>query len=290
MTYGDDFGQPQYPQQGYGQFPPQSQPPQYPQVPPWQPQQYIPGAHQRRMQGPPPEAPWQQAPFPNQGPQLLPQGQSWQQPGYGQQPYMPPQSPRRKSWTARHKVLTGFLAFCGLAFVIGIAAAIGSPSSPAAAPSTPAAPAQTQTAAAANPAVAHKPSFPPKTLADFRAFAATGDPSQVQQIATSTEGLPSCPEPNIYVTVSPGLTGKALEADLAAFFVQSGLLGNQCQAFVFAYHSESDYQANQGDGFTAGRVALTSNSGSGPQHNLEIDAGEETSEANNMQAKFNFDF
>ena len=127
---------------------------------------------------------------------------------------MPPQSPRRKSWTARHKVLIGFLAFCGLAFVIGIAAAIGSPSSPAASPSTPAAPAQTQTAAAANPAVANKPGFPPKTLADFRAFAATGDPSQVQQIATSTEGLPSCPEPNIYVTVSPGLTGKALEADL----------------------------------------------------------------------------
>lgn len=187
-------------------------------------------------------------------------------------------------------MLTGFLAFCGLAFVIGIAAAAGSPSSPAAAPSTPAAPAQTQTEAAANPAVAHKPSFPPKTLADFRAFAATGDPSQVQQIATSTEGLPSCPEPNIYVTVSPGLTGKALEADLAAFFVQSGLLGNQCQAFVFAYHSESDYQANQGDGFTAGRVALTSNSGSGPQHNLEVDAGEETSEANNVQAQFNFDF
>jgi Protein of unknown function (DUF732) len=151
MTYGDDSGQPQYPQQGYGQFPPQPRTQQYPQGQPRQPQQYDPGAHQRRIQGPPQEAPWQQPPYPQQGPPPLPQGQSWQ-PGYGQQPYMPPQPPRRKSWPARHKVLTGFLAFCGLAFVIGIAAAASSPSSPTAASSTPAAPpTQTQAAASATP-------------------------------------------------------------------------------------------------------------------------------------------
>jgi hypothetical protein len=137
-----------------------------------------------------------------------------------------------------------------------------------------------------SPAVVREPSFPPTTLAGFRAFAATGDASQVHQVATSSEGLPSCPEPNSYVTVSPALTGKALEADLSAFFVQSGFLSSQCQAFVFAYHSMSDYQANKDNGFTAGRVALTTNSGSSPQFNLEVDTGSATSE----QTEFDFNF
>ena len=104
---------------------------------------------------------------------------------------------------------------------------------------------------------AAKPAFPPATLAAFRAFAATGDASQVRQVSTSSEGLPSCPTPTIYVAVSPALTGRALQADLSAFFVQHGLLGSQCQAFVFAYHSQAEYLAHQNDGYTAGRVALT---------------------------------
>jgi len=133
---------------------------------------------------------------------------------------------------------------------------------------------------------AHKPSFPPKTLAAFRAFAATGDASEVHQVGSSTEGLPSCPEPAIDVTVSPGLTIRELKADLSAFFVQGGLLGNQCQAFVFAFHSRSDYQANVNNGYTAGRVALTTNSGPGPQHNLEVDAGN----VYNFPAQFDFNF
>jgi hypothetical protein len=188
---------------------------------------------------------------------------------------------RRKSNRKRNAILIGVAGI----FVIGVIAAAlgnGKPAKPAAS-----SPTASATVAASSPAVARKPSFPPKTLVDFRAFAATGDASQVHQIATSTEGLPSCPNPNIYVAVSQGLTGRALEADLAAFFVQSGLVGNQCQASVFAFHSESDYQAHQNDGYTAGRVALTTNSGSGPQHNLEVDAGDVT----NMQAaKFDFNF
>ena len=84
----------------------------------------------------------------------------------------------------------------------------------------------------------------------------------------------------------PALTGKALEADLSAFFVENGLLGNQCGAAVFAYHSMSDYQANNDNGFTAGRVILSNNSGSSPQFNLEVDTGAATDE----QATFNFNF
>jgi hypothetical protein len=176
------------------------------------------------------------------------------------------------------------LTVAGVFVVIVIAAALGNgkPAKPAANSAT-----SSATAAASSPAVARKPSFPPKTLAAFRAFAATGDASRVHQVATSNEGLPSCPKPNIYVAVSRGVTGKALEADLAAFFVQSGLVGNRCGAFVFAFHSKSDYEANQNDGFTVGRVALTTNSGGGPQRNLEVDAGDVT----NMSApRFDFNF
>jgi hypothetical protein len=72
------------------------------------------------------------------------------------------------------------------------------------------------------------------------------------------------------------VTGRALEADLSAYFVQNGLLSNQCGAVVFAYHSMNDYQANKNNGFTAGRVILSNNSGSSPQFNLEVDTGSAT--------------
>ena len=139
---------------------------------------------------------------------------------------------------------------------------------------------------AASSATAPKSSFPPKTLAAFRAFAATGDASDVQQVGTSSEGPSSCPEPNIYVTVNSALTVRELEADLSAFFIQNGLLNSQCQAFVFAFHSTNDYQANINNGYTVGRIALTTNSGPGPQHNLEVDAGD----ISDFPAQFDFNF
>jgi DNA-binding beta-propeller fold protein YncE len=103
---GQDRGQsPQYPQQRYGQ--------QYPQDAPWQPPQYD-------------QRPYQDQP------------EYGQQPGWGQPPQQayPPQRPlaapgrrRRKSWPARHKVLTGFLVFAVLAVTGGIAVAVGGPGS-----------------------------------------------------------------------------------------------------------------------------------------------------------------
>jgi hypothetical protein len=142
-----------------------------------------------------------------------------------------------------------------------------------------------QAAAPAAPAAPARPGFPPATPAAFRAFAATGDASRVHEAGSASEGLPSCPLPNRYVTVSPAVTGRALEADLSAYFVEEGLLDNKCGAAVFAFHSLSDYQANKDNGYTAGRVIVSSDGGSGPD-NLEVDAGPYT----DTQAEFNFSF
>ena len=117
MTDGQDFGwQPQ-----------QTNSEQNWQDQPRQGNRYDTGTHRQRISAlrPPPRPP---------------EGTNWFQPGSGQQypppgppsqpPYGPPGGPRdRKPWAARHKVLTGLLACCGLVFIIGVAAAAGSSSS-----------------------------------------------------------------------------------------------------------------------------------------------------------------
>lgn len=202
---------------------------------------------------------------------------------------------------AKHKVWTGVGAFIALTLIFhavdpnpgnGGAHPAPTPTAAAAATTTNAprpTSAASTTAARSRPTASHKLNFPPKTLVAFRTFAATGDASQIHKIATSSEGLPSCPEPDIFVTVNPALTARTLEADLSAYFVQSGLIGNRCQAFLFAYHSRHDYRAHLNDGFTVGSVALT-DIGSGSQFNLEVDVGEVTSEVNNLRSRFEFNF
>jgi hypothetical protein len=95
MTHGQDYGQPMENQ-------------------PWQPQQYDPVLHQQRIEGqwppypldqpwpPTDESPW----TPQERP---PQEHDWPQPAY------------RRSWPARHKLLTGLIAFASLAVIIAIA-------------------------------------------------------------------------------------------------------------------------------------------------------------------------
>jgi len=124
----------------------------------------------------------------------------------------------------------------------------------------------------------------------FRAFAATGDASKVHPVARTSEGLPSCPEPTIYATVNRGLTSREVEADLSAFFVQSGLINNRCQALVFAFHSLRDYRAHLNGGYTVGRVALTRNAYIG--YNLEVVAGDISGSASGTftQARFDVSF
>src|SRR5579863_5828232 len=90
---------------------------------PWQENRYDTGTHRQRISAP-------------RLPPSPPEGTNWFQPGSRQQypppdppsqpPYGPPGGPQdRKPWAARHKVLTGFLALCGLVFIIGAAAAAG---------------------------------------------------------------------------------------------------------------------------------------------------------------------
>jgi hypothetical protein len=73
MRNGEDWGQPgQYPQEGYGQ--------PWPQELPWEPQNYDPAAHRRRLGGQ----------------QYAPQGHPWPRPGVERPPYrgdQPPQGP-----------------------------------------------------------------------------------------------------------------------------------------------------------------------------------------------------
>lgn len=201
----------------------------------------------------------------------------------------------RSSWPRRHKMLTAIGAIVALIVVGSIGRAVGGghgsggthgnktsgTEQPVVAGSTSPAPTASATAASRSPAVvasspetAHKLRFPPRTLAQFRAFAATGNASQVHQVATNNEGLPSCPQPNIDVTVSRRLAVRMLEADLSAFFVQSGLISNSCGAVVFAFHSLHDYRANMDNGYTVGRVIITTNTGSSQQRNLEVDVGD----------------
>jgi hypothetical protein len=82
----------------------------------------------------------------------------------------------------------------------------------------------------------------------------------------------------------------APEADLAAFFMQRGLISDSCQAFVFAFRSRRDYEAHTDDGYTVGRIALTTNSGSSPPYNLEMGIGNITRAPIDLKAQFDFNF
>jgi hypothetical protein len=197
----------------------------------------------------------------------------------------------------RHKVVTIIGAVIALSVIVHFADPnAGSSGNHAASAPTPTA-TQTPSASPSHRAsgktatvVRRTPGFPPKTLNAFRSFAATGDASPVHQIGQAQEGSSSCPEPNIYVTVSRAITGRALEADLSAFFMEKSLISDHCQAFVFAFYGRHDYRVHRNDGYTVGRVALTSNASGSQPYNLEVDTGEATSEAVNMKTQFDFNF
>jgi hypothetical protein len=193
---------------------------------------------------------------------------------------------------SRHKVLAGASAVAALGLIIyatsSHAASAGGSRAAGTAGAATQHPYPSSSAVTAEPPRGGSPAFPPRTLAGFRTFAATGNASQVQQIGRASLGLASCPTPNIYVTVRPKLGVRPLEADLSAFFLEKGLLRSHCQAFVFAFQSRSDYEAHRNSGYTAGRVALTNDSGS--QHNLEVDTGAATSLIYHPGNRFDFSF
>ena len=142
LTYPEDYGQPprsQYPQQGSGQPARQDEP--------WHPQQNDPFAYMQhtghQQQGSAGQQnPWEPQPWGQPDPQQQPYGQGWppqeqgapQPPPWQQQSAMPPQPPpwqqqsarppqlprgqKRKAWPARHKLLSGLIAFGALVVII----------------------------------------------------------------------------------------------------------------------------------------------------------------------------
>ena len=145
MTDSEDWWQrPRDPQQDYGQQ--RAQEPPWQQDQQWQPQQYDPAAHQQRLQSPQDQQ-WQQG-QPCSGrataqPSYPPPPQYGQQPGWDQPPPQPnpqqqppqpgPPSPhRRKSWPARHKLLSGLIASAAIVIIAVSASASNKPSTPTA--------------------------------------------------------------------------------------------------------------------------------------------------------------
>jgi hypothetical protein len=118
------------------------------------------------------------------------------------------------------------------------------------------------------PSATHSPTFPPSTVADLKALAATGDASAVREVKSEGAGLPSCPQPKRSVVVASSVSDpKQIAAALLNYFYAQGL-DNECGSLVLAY-------ANQGeiDGpYTVGQVVLNVNGGS-PKHDLTVNVG-----------------
>jgi hypothetical protein len=195
MSYQGDYGDgqpPQYPQD-YGR--------QYPQDKPWQPQENSPFAYgqnsggQRGTDGQ--QQPQQVPPWPGvQGGQQQPNGQPShpqfqrypaQVPPGQQPPGMPPQpQPKRKSWPARHKVLTGLMAVGALIVIIAATSASNKPSTPVAdtGAATSASPSAAASSAAASPSAAASSAAATPSAAASSAAAST---------APSTPAAPASP-------------------------------------------------------------------------------------------------
>jgi hypothetical protein len=198
LTYPEDYGQPprsQYPQQGYGQPARQDEP--------WHPQQNDPFAYMQHTgpkQGPAGQQnPWEPQPWGQPNPQQQSYGQPWppqdqqgapQPPPWQQQSAMPPQPPKgqkRKPWPARHKVLSGFIAFGALIVII----------------------------VAASASAANKPST---TAADAGAAVSSSSPSAAvsSAVANSAPSTPAAP-------AGPSMTGGQQQAvDSAESYLSEG--------------------------------------------------------------------
>jgi hypothetical protein len=168
---------------------------------PWQPREYDPAAHQRRLQGPPQEPPWQQSAdlWQGYGQQYAPQGQPWQpqqynpgaqqqwtpdqqdpqrpqpweqpqygqqQPGYGQPPWPPQQPGNQPGRPHRRKSWPAQHKVLTGLIAFGALIVIGGIASAAGSPSKPAAaPTTPATQAAAQPSSAPPASQAPASPA-----------------------------------------------------------------------------------------------------------------------------
>ena len=264
MSYQGDYGDGQPPQY------PQGQGRQYPQGEARRPQEHDPFAHNQNLGGqqgtggqqyPQQVPPWDGA----QGSQRQPYGQPWppqnqqyppQVPPGQQPPFMPQQpQPKRKSWPARHKLLTGLMAVGALVVIIASASASNKPSTPAAdtgaaSSSTSPSAAVSSAAASAAPSTPDAPAGPSMTGAQQQAVdAAQGYLSEGQGF--SKHGLLS------QLTSSAGNGFSKSDAEFAIHYLNP----NWDQQAVDA---ANDY-LNEGQGFSEQGLLqqLTSSAGSG---------------------------
>jgi Host cell surface-exposed lipoprotein len=292
MSYQGDYGDgqpPQYPQ-GYGRQYPQDEPWQlqgydpfahnqhlggqqgtgrqrYPQqVPPWDGAQ----GSQRQPYGkqhPPQDQQYPRHPQPElpEHSQRQPYGQPWppqnqqyrrQVPPGQQPPFMPPQpQPKRKSWPARHKVLTGLMAVGALIVIIAAASASNKPSIPAAdtgAASSSASPSAAVSSAAASsaPSTAAAPANPSMTGAQ-------------QQAVDAAQG---------YLTEGQGFSKQGLLSQLTSS-AGNGFSKSDAEFAIHYLNPNWDAQAvdaakgylNEGQGFSEQGLLqqLTSSAGNG---------------------------
>jgi len=120
----------------------------------------------------------------------------------------------------------------------------------------------------ATPSATHSPTYPPKTVADLKALAATGDASAVHEVKSEGVGLASCPQPKHSVVVASSVSDpKQIAASLLNYFYAQGF-DNECGSLVLAYANQSEI----GGPYTVGQVALNVNSGS-PKHDLMVNVG-----------------
>lgn len=93
--------------------------------------------------------------------------------------------------------------------------------------------------------------YPPTTIQDAQALAATGAPGDIQIVRSETAPYQGCSRPNYYGIVSPNITGQALAADELDEMEQHMGLDAECPGYLFLFHTVAE--STQG-GYTAGAV------------------------------------
>jgi DnaJ-like protein len=120
--------------------------------------------------------------------------------------------------------------------------------------------------------------FPPTSLSQAKALAATGDTSGVRIFRTTNNGLQGCFDFGISIVVPRSLTGQPLAAALLRIYFrqeQKHLNTTGCGGMsIDAYNSQSEASPNGplGGTATAGNVQLVI-SDSSPKHSVSVDLG-----------------
>ena len=129
----------------------------------------------------------------------------------------------------------------------------------------------TASSATATPTASRAAAYPPKTVADLKALASTGDASAVHEVKSEGVGLASCPQPKRWVLVASSASDpKQIAADLLKYFFAQGL-DNECGSDVLAYRTQAEIDS--GAPYTVGQVVLNVTDNA-PKHDLMANVGD----------------